>query len=355
MVSACLIIRRRQLLDVPNLGTGAMSRSFGVRARGWVIPSTGHSFGAKAWLCTVAGAASSQDRIPILPRRPGAPLRLPRQGAPEPITEEYLSPPAGFADAKRLGLHDLRLGQQVTGVVVGFRSWGIYVDFGAEKEGFVPRKLCFEEEEEEQDEESDITQHIKPYSIVTAWITELRPHGKHINLCMVKSRLMLKAQHHPLPGNTGFVKDGWYPGIVSYISQKGVRVILRQPADNNERLGAVQMSELSEDFVKDASDLFAVGDEIRVRVLEPNARRQTLPLSLRGNDPEVVRQGLGSLLPSHWLNGIVHHKTDWGIFVDVYPPAANGGKVQGLVHFKNIAERSIERRKKKCRFGGTWG
>lgn len=54
-----------------------------------------------------------------------------------------------------------------------------------------------------------------------------------------------------------------------------------------EKPGLVHISELTHGYVKSASDVVSVGDEIEVKVLEFNRRKRQIKLSMRALEPEL--------------------------------------------------------------------
>ncbi len=100
--------------------------------------------------------------------------------------------------------------------------------------------------------------------------------------------------------------------------------------------GLVHVSEISHGHVGKPSDVLAVGDTVKVRILSLIQNKERVSLSIKDTLPgpwtdiEEKAPAVGSV-----LDGKVKRLTSFGAFVEVFPG------VEGLVHISQISHKHI--------------
>lgn len=235
-----------------------------------------------------------------------------------------------------LNVEDLRIGQELIGIVTGVAEFGCFVDVGANKEGLVHISRI------SRSYIADVTSVVKPGQRVQVWVSEL-----------VKGRLLLTMI---APGSTadgegqdfsaflGATTDQWFDGEVKGLSSFGATVSVTPPNGGEPVLGVIHVSQFKDGFVEHPADCVREGQNVKVRVLDIDRSRTMLKLSMRkisvAGKIIAEKQDVSALVeisPTQWFDGRVDHAAPFGIFVEVDP--TNSGKpVQGLVHVSEIKD-----------------
>lgn len=99
--------------------------------------------------------------------------------------------------------------------------------------------------------------------------------------------------------------------------------------------GLVHVSEISFDHVNKPSDVLKVGQEVNVKVLNLDADRNRISLSIKAALPEPWTDIEDKASEGAVLDGTVRRLTSFGAFVEVFPG------VEGLVHISQISHEHI--------------
>lgn len=99
--------------------------------------------------------------------------------------------------------------------------------------------------------------------------------------------------------------------------------------------GLVHVSEISYEHVNKPSDVLKVGQKINVKVLNVDADRQRISLSLKQTQPGPWDDIEEKAPVGAVLDGTVRRLTDFGAFVEVF------SGVEGLVHISQISHEHI--------------
>ena len=99
--------------------------------------------------------------------------------------------------------------------------------------------------------------------------------------------------------------------------------------------GLVHVSEISFDHVNKPSDVLKVGQEVNVKVLNLDADRNRISLSIKAALPEPWTDIEDKASEGTVLDGTVRRLTSFGAFVEVFPG------VEGLVHISQISHEHI--------------
>ncbi len=108
------------------------------------------------------------------------------------------------------------------------------------------------------------------------WVTEVHPEERRVSLTMVE----------PPDVTWDEVREGkLYTGRVTRIEQYGAFVDI-----GAERPGLLHVREMSSGYVDHPSEMVSVGDEIEVRILRVDHRRQRIDLTRQGLEEEAVQE-----------------------------------------------------------------
>lgn len=158
-------------------------------------------------------------------------------------------------------LADLKPKMQLTGTVKRLELYGAFIDLGIDATGLVHiSKLGGEQ----VNRVSDV---LKEGDEVTVWVEKVDPERQQVMLTMVP----------PLAVDWSELKtDQVYTGTITRLENFGAFVNI-----GAEREGLVHISELSHDYVKNASEVVKVGQEVQVKVLGFNRRKRRIDLSMK--------------------------------------------------------------------------
>jgi small subunit ribosomal protein S1 len=160
-----------------------------------------------------------------------------------------------------LPISEIQPKMEFTGRVRQIDLAGAVVDIGAECPAFLHISQIKTGRAQNVDDVLSVDQEI------TVWVREVDRERCQINLTMIK----------PPAVEWRELKEGQtYEGTVVRVEQFGVFVDI-----GAERPGLVHISELSADYVEKTGDVVAKGDEVNVRVIGVNRRKNQIDLSMK--------------------------------------------------------------------------
>lgn len=169
------------------------------------------------------------------------------------VDAENTPPPRSLSDVKE--------GEQLQGKVTKTELFGAFVDVGLEREGMVHISML------KRGHVNRVEDMVNVGDTVDVWVHRIDPSSGRLELTMVEPLEMdwkdLKPQMR--------VK-----GKVVRLESFGAFVDI-----GAERPGLVHVSELSNDYVPNPSDIVKVGDEVEVTVLEINRKKRQIRLSMK--------------------------------------------------------------------------
>ncbi len=214
------------------------------------------------------------------------------------------------ARGRAVDLHGtLEQGQVHEGVVKRLTDFGAFVDIGG-IEGLVHvTELSWER----VDHPSDA---LSPGESVRVEIIRFSPESKKLSLSI---RALIPNPWDRL--GTDFVEDGVYPGKVARLEGFGAFVELTAGLD-----GLVHNTELSWDQgIRGAEQMLEVGEEVQVRLLNFDAKRRRISLSIKGVEGDPWQDVADRFPVGTAAKGTVERVARFGVFV------ALGEGVTGLL------------------------
>ena len=175
--------------------------------------------------------------------------------------------------------NDLKPGLKTEGRVVRLEKFGAFVDLGAETDGLVH---ISEMGTGRVSKPSDV---VSDGDVITVWIKDADRKSRRISLSMLEP---------PEVDIRSLKPDTVLTGKVVRLETFGAFVDIGAGRD-----GMIHVSEMGRGYVGNPSEIMSVGDEIQVRVLEVDARRGRISLSMKDMPADAyVMDGEQEELPS---------------------------------------------------------
>jgi len=156
---------------------------------------------------------------------------------------------------------DLQSGLKAEGKVVRLEKFGAFVDIGAETDGLVH---ISEMARGRVNKPSDV---VAEGDVVSVWIKDADRKSKRISLTMMEPP---ERDIHSLKA------DDLLTGKVVRLENFGAFVDIGAGRD-----GMIHVTEMGHGYVGSPSEILSVGDQVQVRVLEVDARRGRISLSMK--------------------------------------------------------------------------
>jgi small subunit ribosomal protein S1 len=100
--------------------------------------------------------------------------------------------------------------------------------------------------------------------------------------------------------------------------------------------GLIHISELSWSHVNHPSEVVAIGNTVRIKVLDIDRDRQRISLGLKQTQEDPWQRVISAHRPGDVLEGTVTKVVAFGAFVEILPG------VEGLVHISELADHHVE-------------
>eukprot|EP00435_Cladocopium_sp_Y103_P035833 s266_g9.t1 len=260
------------------------------------------------------------------------------------IPANLLEPPpvAAKTALRRFPVEELFLGQQLTGYVSSISNEGVFVDVGAETEGWVHIAALSDDFVEDPfaavqigDEVQAVVTSIMPNRKATTAFPEdvgLTPvpsqDSRSLLYLSMASKTSLRAAGPP-PGQSRPQVGSRFDGLVSHVKDIGIHVILGDGRAGLGHEGFLHVSKMA-GHVASTHEAFKVGDKLTVQVI---GDRGNLELSTKD-------LGMEDLDRSKWFQAKVYNIKAFGIFVEVME--SPGAGTQGMVHLSQIREGYVK-------------
>jgi small subunit ribosomal protein S1 len=171
---------------------------------------------------------------------------------------------------ERLDLSDLKPKMRLEGHVTGIELFGAFVDIGAERDGLVHISQISE------NRINRVTDALQVGDAVTVWVKGVDAGQGRVDLTMVEPPERSIDELEP---------DQVLTGKVTKLAAFGAFVDIGVGRD-----GLVHISEMAEGHTNTPSEVVKVGDEVQVRVVRVNQKRNRIELSMRdipSEEPEA--------------------------------------------------------------------
>lgn len=166
------------------------------------------------------------------------------------------------ATNERLDLIDLRPKMKFEGKVSKIELFGAFVDIGAERDGLVHISQISDAHV------NRVADVLSEGDTVTVWVQRTDPDQGRLSLTMIEPPERTIADLKP---------DQVLTGKVTRLAAYGAFVDI-----GVERDGLVHISEMAEGHIARPDDVAQVGDEVEVRIIKVNRKRQRIELSMVG-------------------------------------------------------------------------
>jgi transcriptional accessory protein Tex/SPT6 len=177
--------------------------------------------------------------------------------APAASTESIESAPAG----EGLSIHNLEVGQRLTGKVKNIADFGAFVDIGIAQDGLVHISELAKQKVEK------VTDVVSQGQEVEVWVKKVDTKRGRISLTMLKP-IALKLKD--------IAEEAEIDGVVTRLESYGAFVDL-----GTDRDGLVHISQITHDYIKHPEDVLTVGQPVRVKVLKVNRKKRQVDLSIK--------------------------------------------------------------------------
>ncbi len=167
-------------------------------------------------------------------------------------------------------LDDLKKGMEISGKVTRIDLHGAFIDVGLDVEGFLHISMLKRSPLNRVEDVLEIGQEIQ------AWVQRVNKKQSRLELTMIR----------PVTVKWNDLKPGMVlQGRVVRLESFGAFVDL-----GTVRPGLVHVSEMSNDYVSDPSELVQIGDEIQVKVIEVDRKKRQIRLSMKSDEVAPIQE-----------------------------------------------------------------
>ena len=165
-------------------------------------------------------------------------------------------------------IHDLEIGQRLTGVVKNIADFGAFVDVGIPQDGLVHiSKLAKHKVEKVSDVVSQGQE-------IEVWVKKVDTKRGRLSLTMIK----------PVTRRLKDLDEGAeIEGTVTRLESYGAFVDIESDRD-----GLIHISQITHEYIKHPEEALKVGDTVKVKVLNVNRKKRQIDLSIKALLPPPV-------------------------------------------------------------------
>ncbi len=175
------------------------------------------------------------------------------------VTAEITEPAA--PEVTPTSINDLKPKMQIKGTVSRLELYGAFIDLGIGKSALIHISKMGKEHV------NRVADILNVGDEISVWVDKIDPERGQIMVTMIP----------PLAVDWGDLNKGQvYTGNVKRLENFGAFIDI-----GAEREGLVHISELSHEYVKQPSEVIAVGDEVQVQVLGYSKRKRRIDLSIK--------------------------------------------------------------------------
>jgi len=160
-----------------------------------------------------------------------------------------------------LSIHNLQIGQRLTGKVKNIADFGAFVDIGIAQDGLVHISELAKQNVEK------VTDVVSQGQEVEVWVKKVDTKRGRISLTMIKP-IALKLKD--------VAEDAEIEGVVTRLEPYGAFVDI-----GTDRDGLVHISQITYDYIKHPEDALTVGQKVKVKVLKVNRKKRQVDLSIK--------------------------------------------------------------------------
>lgn len=188
------------------------------------------------------------------------------------MTEELNQEEATTTEARPTSIEELRPKIKLQGKVVRVELFGAFVDIGVGRDGLVHISQL------QKGRVNRVTDVVNEGDDVTVWVQKVDPQQGRISLTMVE----------PVHGLEDVEPGTVLKGKVTRLTRYGAFVDIGVGRD-----GLVHVSEIATGYVKDPAEYVSAGEEVEVRVVSVDLRKNQIELSMKdlpSDEPEGVEE-----------------------------------------------------------------
>jgi len=174
-----------------------------------------------------------------------------------PSTEPTENAPTDGAPS----IHNLQIGQRLTGKVKNIADFGAFIDIGIAQDGLVHISELAKQKVEK------VTDVISQGQEVEVWVKKVDTKRGRISLTMIKP-IALKLRD--------IAEETELEGVVTRLESYGAFVDI-----GTDRDGLVHISQITYDYIKHPEDVLQVGQKVSVKVLKVNRKKRQVDLSIK--------------------------------------------------------------------------
>ena len=167
---------------------------------------------------------------------------------------------------------DLKTGMEIEGNVVRTNLHGAFIDVGIDVEGFLHISML------KRSPINRVEDLLKVGQDITVWVHRIDEKEKRLELTMIRAASLKWSDLTP-----GMTLRGQVVRLETFGAFVDVGTV---------RPGLVHVSEMSNDYVADPSQLVKVGDEVHVTVIEVDNKKRQIRLSMKSEEVEVIDESL---------------------------------------------------------------
>ncbi|MBE7473804.1 MAG: hypothetical protein DPW09_40815 [Anaerolineae bacterium] len=160
-----------------------------------------------------------------------------------------------------LSIHNLQIGQRLTGKVKNIADFGAFVDIGIAQDGLVHISELAKQNVEK------VTDVVSQGQEVEVWVKKVDTKRGRVSLTMIKP-IALKLKD--------VAEDAEVEGVVTRLEPYGAFVDI-----GTDRDGLVHISQITYDYIKHPEDALTVGQKVKVKVLKVNRKKRQVDLSMK--------------------------------------------------------------------------
>ena len=167
-------------------------------------------------------------------------------------------------------LADLKKGMEISGKVTRIDLQGAFIDVGLDVEGFLHISKLKRSPLNRVEDVLNVGQEIR------AWVLRTNPTQSRLELTMIRPVTLKWDELSP-----GMVIRGQVVRLETF----GAFVDL-----GTVRPGLVHVSEMSNDYVSDPSELVQIGDKVQVKVIDVDRKKRQIRLSMKSDEVELIEE-----------------------------------------------------------------